>query len=156
METFKHILLCTDGSDPALHAARFAGTLARATGTDVTILAVHQDDSVMLNTMGPALWHATVPYSAMTPEELRESIEQATAKTVLPEAEEACGEGTKISSTVQLWGHVAETICAYAVDHEIDLIVLGTRGQSAFSKLLLGSVSIQVANHASCAVTLVR
>ena len=61
VNTLNHILLATDGSDHALHAARFAGMLARSTGTDVSIVSVHNDDAMMLNAMGPAIWPATVP-----------------------------------------------------------------------------------------------
>ena len=156
VNTLNHILLATDGSDHAMHAARFAGMLARSTGTDVSIVSVHNDDAVMLNAMGPAIWPATVPYSSMTVEEIRNTVEENAAQTILPETEKACGDGTKIKDTVQLWGQVAEKICEYADDNKVDLIVLGTRGQSTFSKLLLGSVSTQVTNHAHCPVTLVR
>lgn len=61
-----------------------------------------------------------------------------------------------IKTTVQLWGHPAEQICEYAAGHAVDLIVLGTRGQSNFARLLLGSVTTQVTSHAHCPVTLVR
>ena len=78
------------------------------------------------------------------------------AETLLPETTATCGEGANIGAVVQLWGQVAEQICQYADDNACDLIVLGTRGQSSFSKLLLGSVSTQVTSHAHCPVTLVR
>lgn len=156
MDTITQILLATDGSDHALHAARFAGMLSRTTGAAISIVTVHNDDAVMLNAMGPAIWPATVPYSSMTAEEVRSTVEQNAAETLLPETRAACGEGANIGAEVQLWGQVAEQICAYADDHSSDLIVLGTRGQSNFSKLLLGSTSTQVTSHAHCPVTLVR
>ena len=156
METLDHILLATDGSDHALHAARFAGMLARSTGTEVTIVSVHNNDADMLNGMGPAIWLTNMPYSSMTGEEIRKTIEENAAQTILPETEKACGDGAKIKAVVQLWGQAAEKICDYADDNEVDLIVLGTRGLSTFSKLLLGSVSTQVTNHAHCPVALIR
>jgi nucleotide-binding universal stress UspA family protein len=156
METIRHILLATDGSDHALHAARFAGMLSRSTNAAISIVTVHNDDAVMLNAMGPAIWPATVPYSSLTAEEVRETVETNAAETLLPETTATCGEGANIGAVVQLWGQVAEQICQYADDNACDLIVLGTRGQSSFSKLLLGSVSTQVTSHAHCPVTLVR
>ncbi len=156
METIKRILLATDGSDHALHAAAFAGMLSRETGAQLDIVTVHNDDAVMLNAMGPAIWPATVPYSTMSADEIRRTVEQHATETTLPDTTKACGTGVRIGATVQMWGQVAEQICAYADQHACDLIVLGTRGRSSFSKLLLGSVSTQVTSHARCPVTLVR
>jgi nucleotide-binding universal stress UspA family protein len=156
MDTLERILLATDGSDHALHAARFAGMLSRATGAGIIVVTVHNDDAVMLNAMGPAIWPATVPYSSMTADEIRSTVEENAAGTVLPETVAACGDGARIEATVQLWGQVAEMICAHAASAKCDLIVLGTRGKSTFGKLLLGSVSTQVTSHAHCPVTLVR
>lgn len=156
METLSSILLATDGSDHALHAGAFAGMLSRTTGAEIAIVTVHNDDAVMLNAMGPAIWPATVPYASLTAEEIRETVEKNAAETLLPETRKACGEGANIGAEEQLWGQVAEQICAYADEHSSGLIVLGTRGQSSFGKLLLGSVSTQVTSHAHCPVTLVR
>ena len=156
MQTISSILLATDGSDHALHAATFAGMLSRTIGAEISVVTVHNDDAVMLNAMGPAIWPATVPYASLSAEEIRATVEQNAAETVLPATREACGTDAKIAIEVQLWGQVAEQICAYADDNHSDLIVLGTRGQSSFGKLLLGSVSTQVTSHAHCPVTLVR
>lgn len=156
MDTLKHLLLATDGSECAVHAARFAGMLARATGAQISIITVHNDDAVMLNAMGPAVWPTTVPYSVMTAAEIRQTVEDHAATALLPETAAACGADANIAARTQLWGQIAEQICSYAKQHECDLIVLGTRGRSSFSKLLLGSVSVQVTNHAHCPVTLVR
>lgn len=156
METIKRILLATDGSEHAQHAAAFAGMLSRETGATVDIVTVHNDDAVMLNAMGPAIWPATVPYSSMSTEEIRQTVEQHATDTILPETVKACGDGAQLGAQLQLWGQIAEQICAYADKHGCDLIVLGTRGRSNFSKLLLGSVSTQVTSHAHCPVTLVR
>jgi len=156
METINRILLATDGSEHALHAARFAGMLSRTTGARIIVATVHNDDAVMLNAMGPAIWPATVPYSSMTAEEIRQTVEDNANQSLLPDTVKACGDGAHIEATVQIWGQVAEQICEYAAAQSCDLIVLGTRGQSNFSRLLLGSVSTQVTSHAHCPVTLVR
>jgi len=51
---------------------------------------------------------------------------------------------------------VVEGIAEYARAHNIDLIVLGNRGLKGFHKLLTGSVSSGVVNHAHCCVLVVR
>ena len=48
------------------------------------------------------------------------------------------------------------TIVDYAESHQIDLIVVGTRGITGFSKVLLGSVASRVVEYAHCSVVVVK
>jgi nucleotide-binding universal stress UspA family protein len=56
-------------------------------------------------------------------------------------------------STVLEDGHAADALLKQAA--EADVVVLGSRGRSGFSRLL-GSTSLQVAMHAPCAVVVIR
>jgi len=47
-------------------------------------------------------------------------------------------------------------IVAYAADHDVDLIVMGTHGRGGLDRLLLGSVAERVVRAASVPVTTVR
>ena len=51
---------------------------------------------------------------------------------------------------------VAGTIVDFAENQNIDLIVVGSRGQSSFTKLLLGSVASTVVTYATCAVLVIK
>lgn len=51
---------------------------------------------------------------------------------------------------------IVDQVVKLAEDRGVDLIVIGTRGLSGFRKLLMGSVSLGVINHAHCSVLLVR
>ena len=55
-----------------------------------------------------------------------------------------------------LEGDPADRIVASAADRQADLIVMGTHGQGALGKLLLGSVSTQVLARCTVPVLLVR
>jgi nucleotide-binding universal stress UspA family protein len=48
------------------------------------------------------------------------------------------------------------TIVDYAESHQIDLIVVGTRGRTGFSKVLLGSVASRVVEYSPCSVIVVK
>jgi len=53
-------------------------------------------------------------------------------------------------------GDPAQIIIEIANRQNYDLIIMGSRGMSAFKELLLGSVSLKVMHHASCPVMVVR
>ena len=53
-------------------------------------------------------------------------------------------------------GHPAEQIIYHADKHAVDVIVVGDRGRSNFARLLLGSTSKQVTEHAGRPVLVVR
>ncbi|NNF04793.1 MAG: universal stress protein, partial [Rhodothermales bacterium] len=53
-------------------------------------------------------------------------------------------------------GHAASTISEYAVDCDVDLIVLGSHGRSGLDRLLLGSVAEKTLRMAHCPVVVVR
>jgi nucleotide-binding universal stress UspA family protein len=53
-------------------------------------------------------------------------------------------------------GHVAEQIVKTANAGKFDLVVMGSKGRSGFSDLLLGSVAQRVASSATQAVVLVK
>jgi len=149
------ILLATDGSEGALHAAAFAKTVAMACGAAVTVLTVHDEDVLLLNVMGPAVWPAAVPDASVNVEEIKVATEKKALETTLADTEAAL-TGVGNVDLAQIWGHTAEAICDYAEANVIDLIVIGSRGRSAVSRLLLGSVSTQVAHHSPCPVTIVH
>jgi nucleotide-binding universal stress UspA family protein len=48
------------------------------------------------------------------------------------------------------------TIVDYAESHKMDLIVVGTRGRTGFSKVLLGSVASKIVEYAPCSVVVVK
>lgn len=150
-----HILLATDGSEGALRAAKFTAELASSLAARVQILTVHDDDVLMLHAMGPAVWPAAVPDASLNVEEIKSATERKAQDTTLRETRAALGDLPNVAVD-QIWGHTAEAICDYAAQHHVDLIVIGSRGRSAFARLLLGSVSTQVAHHSPCPVTIVH
>lgn len=149
------ILLATDGSEGSMHAARFAATLAKALSARVTVLTVHDDDVLMLHAMGPAVWPAAVPDASLNLEEIKSATEKRASDTTLAETKAELGDLPDVEVD-QIWGHTAEAICDYAREKAFDLVVIGSRGRSAFARLLLGSVSTQVAQHSPCPVTIVH
>lgn len=145
------ILLATDGSEGSIHAARFAASIAEPLAAQITILTVHNRDESMRNAIGPA----AIPNASVKYEEFKAATEEQAASTTLADTKAALGDFSNIE-VAQIWGHTAEAICNYAGARAFDLIVVGSRGRSAFARLLLGSVATQVAQYSLCPVTIVH
>lgn len=60
------------------------------------------------------------------------------------------------ASYIEATGHVADAIIAAADEHDVDLIVIGTRDIGTVQRLLGASVSDSVSRNASCDVLIVR
>src|SRR5262249_61886423 len=54
------------------------------------------------------------------------------------------------------WGDVAETNLQTVAEEQCDLIVLGSRGLSGFKRLMLGSISNELAAKAQCPVLVIK
>ncbi|MGQ9860497.1 MAG: universal stress protein [Thiobacillaceae bacterium] len=138
------ILLPVDGSEGSAHAARHVANLAGLMpALEVHLVSVQPPgNDWMVRRMLKAEEIASME---------REWAEDAIgpAREILRTAGVACTE-----HVVQ--GEVAQTIARLATELGCDQIVMGTRGQSALSGLLLGSVTIKVLHLAEIPVTLVK
>lgn len=53
-------------------------------------------------------------------------------------------------------GDAGRAICEFALDGDIDLVVVGRRGRQGLKEMVLGSVSNYVVHHAPCSVLVVQ
>ena len=77
----------------------------------------------------------------------RRSVERSVQKLI---------EAGFTAESVYRLGKPAKAIMTVASKQEADLIVTGTKGLSAIARVLLGSVSTRVVQHATCSVLVVR
>ncbi len=141
----KHILIAADGSGPSRHAALFGYGLAEQTGAEVTLVTVLRPPEVI--PVGPLSGYLEL--SAPATEEYTKKVHSMIT--------EIAAEHPKVKSTCLVeTGAISDTICEVAQKRNADLIVVGARGQGLGRRLLLGSVSDQVAHHAHCPVVIYR
>ena len=62
-------------------------------------------------------------------------------RALLDDAAAVAGEHGVVCTTTLLTGDTVDEIVAFADSHDVDLIVVGTRGHGAITGALLGSVS---------------
>jgi nucleotide-binding universal stress UspA family protein len=145
---FKNIIAAVDGSEYSDRAARAAAQLSKkfnAKLTFVTVLAVPEYVVLEGNVPGAVLDRI---YTDST-----ERANEVIAKATEIARSEGVDSNGQVLSNVR---SVVQAIVEYSEREKADLIVLGTRGMSGFKRLLLGSVSSGVANHASCSVLIVK
>ncbi len=145
---FTKILLASDGSDYAVRAAQAAAELAKGLGASVTALHVFSMPVMQMAVPGPPGVEIDPASVSAYMDEVHDSVSRRTGK-VLEEA------GVKYDVLTEV-GHPAEVIVRIAEDDGYDLIVLGSRGMTAFKSFLLGSVSDKVSHHAHCPVLIVK
>lgn len=137
------ILVAYDFSEHAERALRWAVDLARARGDSLTLLHVV-----------PAEVFAEPPISVlpivMGSEPASDARESAEAQLRLL-TDERCPEADVVVTS----GSVGAAIVERARALDADLIVVGTRGRNAATRVLLGSVATYVTHHAECPVVVV-
>lgn len=141
MDGIKKILMATDGSDNTKEAVSYGLWLAKELGAEVTALYVIDQTSFVSFPMDSSI----VSIYSLLENEGKKAVEDVKA-----EGEAA---GVKVTPMV-LEGSPTRKILEAAAD--FDLVVLGTLGRSALSKLFMGSVAERVTRYAPCPVLVVR
>ncbi len=145
---FKTILVCSDGSQHSMKAAREAAVIARQSDACVLLLNVNSNAETLSPCIMP--WQMEVNENQFS-RDLDEPQECA-----LKHAEILFDKDAVRYVSLREFGHAAAQIVRVAEREEADLIVLGSRGLNVLETLLLGSVSDHVVRHAHCSVLVVR
>jgi nucleotide-binding universal stress UspA family protein len=144
----RKILVAVEGSEPSLRessmkAASYSMKLASLSGAELVAICVVQ-----------------------IPEYIEERTRMSLREELFRKSEVTLGEVGRLASeskirfsskVLETSGAIATTICSFASKEGVDLIVLGTRGNTAnLTKMMLGSVASGVASNADCPVLVVR
>jgi nucleotide-binding universal stress UspA family protein len=138
-------LVCADGSELALQAAKAGLELLRPMDT-VMVVTVVEDVDPWLATDGSGHAGAT-----MTPEELakHQADVLAAGEEIVRQAADAFGGNVE---TRILEGKPGEELCRFAAEVSATALVMGSRGRGRVKRALLGSVSDYVIRNAPCPV----
>ncbi|HZP49046.1 MAG TPA: universal stress protein [Vicinamibacterales bacterium] len=147
MMSLKKILVATDFGEAADAALAYGRELARTFNAQLDV--VHVVENVLTRGFGAEGYVASYP-------ELQQEVEDAADRqlTSLVSAEDR----QLLNATTRLLksNSPAFTIIAYAKEHDVDLIIMGTHGRGAIAHLLMGSVAERVVRTAPCPVLTVR
>jgi nucleotide-binding universal stress UspA family protein len=133
------ILLAVDQTGSSDHAAAEAITRARANGAELLVLSVVEPDNLAL------------PGGRSRRVDQERDRLTAGAREIVRRARIA-----GIAATWLVWeGDPAEAILDASRSEDVDLIILGSRPRTNLRRLILGSVSSEVARRARCEVLVV-
>ncbi|KAA9396141.1 universal stress protein [Haloarcula sp. CBA1130] len=136
-----HVLVPTDGSRGAELALTQGIDIARATGATLHLLHV-----VETGGLGPDA--RSVLKEREVTERANEIITEATEKV----------ENASLDAVASVIEHgtPSKEICDYIDENEIDLAIMGTHGQTDFSRYVMGGVSAKIVRKSPVPVTWVR
>jgi nucleotide-binding universal stress UspA family protein len=141
LDEIKRILIATDGSEYTKEAVSTGLRLAKILGAEVTALYVIDQTSFV---------SFPIDSSIVSVYSLLENEGKRAVDEVKKEGEQ---QGIKVTPVV-VEGSPTRKIVEMAAD--FDLVVIGTLGRSALSKLFMGSVAERVTRYAPCPVLVVR
>jgi len=136
----RKILLAYDGSEPSKKASEYALDIAQKYAAQVFVVSVARPPEMGEDVETEAVIENSRAYHGKL---LASVIHLAATRKIEVECEVAVG-------------HPAEQIMYSADRHDVDLIVMGHRGKTVFRRLLMGSISKQVVQHANQPVLVVR
>ena len=145
------IVVPIDGSKNSMDAADYAGKMAQKYGSQLSVMHVINIDQ-NLQLLGI--------YRLSYPDPIKKKIDEARAdvqKWFNEISRNAEDRGISVKTDiVDSPLSVVSTIVNYADQEKADLIVIGTKGRSGISKMLLGSVASGVVSYASCPVLVLK
>ena len=138
------IVVGVDGSPPSRAALRWAVREAESTGGTVDAILAWQTPIEMQ----AYVW---APLYEQEPGDFEEAARKTLEGVISNEVDPA--ESQRVTSRV-VNGHPAQVLIDASVG--ADLLVVGSRGHSAFVEALLGSVGEHCVHHAHCPVLIIR
>lgn len=152
---YRHILVAIDNTELSRIVLEHAIALASSLSAKLTLLHVLSSEEGVSPVMPMMPLPDYYPALASTTlEQYQQEWEAFSARSLAHLAQyraEAEAAGVQ-AEHIQKGGRPGETICETAKEVGADLIVLGRRGHSGLSELLMGSVSNYVVHHAKGAV----
>lgn len=155
---FQKILVAIDTSEIGKQVFQSAITLAKATNASLMLLHVlssEEEGSPYMPIIFSGMGYAGGDKIIETYRQEWEAFAQQGLELLKSRQQAATQAGVQAEYT-QRPGTPGKTICDFAQSWQADTIIIGRRGHSGMSELLLGSVSNYVLHHATCFVLVVQ
>jgi nucleotide-binding universal stress UspA family protein len=143
------ILIATDGSDVAVHAAQ-RGIDVLGAATEIVLVCV------LTSIPGDEAGGFEGPLETPEEMELEWEQERSDAEAALERTAGALHASAPVQRRIEI-GDAGAAIVAVAEESDVDVVVIGSHGRGLLGRIVhLGSVSDHVVRHAPCPVLVVR
>jgi nucleotide-binding universal stress UspA family protein len=147
------ILVPVDGSEASFDAASLAITMAEKFGAQLYVLHVVHIDQL---SRALGIHASSSSYKEVVDKHIADTRKDAD-KWFERIGKDAEAQGVKTIAEIKATSiSTVGEIVDYAEINNVDLIVIGTRGQGGFTKMVMGSVATGVVNYSPCPVLVVR
>jgi nucleotide-binding universal stress UspA family protein len=133
----------SDSLGTILVATDFSKTASLALDRAIEFAVRHQSEIALVHVMQPDIPPLAAPEMIIIPPNYEEMLRDACMEGLTKAAQHAREGGVRVSQYLEQ-GKAAKRITACADAVAADLIVIGTRGNTGFKRLLLGSVAEEV------------
>jgi nucleotide-binding universal stress UspA family protein len=140
-------LVPIDGSKGSWKAAEKAMELAKSTKSAVTLLIVLPNPTTIH-------WFQDSAYYESL--EQKKQFQQEKAEELLRDYKKLFEDNDIEVSTVIKYGDAKSEIVNYSEFHDVDMVIIGSRGLSAITRALIGSVANYVVQSANVSVLVVK
>ena len=138
------ILIATDFSANASSAIYYGLNLAKVMNAEVILFNAFVTVPAIGIDGGPGIMNETVTKAGM-------DSHQDTMDRLIEDIPEEESKGVKISSFIAN-GDPVYNICDYVKKNNVDMVLMGTQGESRLEEILFGSTTVEVMKQSNCPV----
>lgn len=140
----KHIMVPYDKSETANRAFEYALDMAKKYNSTISIVSC------------VPIQVPTDPYFGSAYIETTKLLKEDAINSISKLESQLRDANIRFKTDVLETISITESLTTYAESHNVDLIIIGSRGLGGFKKLLLGSVASGVSQHSKCPVLIVK
>lgn len=137
------IKLESDSLSTIVVATDFSETASLALDRAIEFAIRHESEIALVHVMQPDIPPLAAPEMIVIPPNYEEMLREACTEGLTKAAQRGRERGVRVSQYLEQ-GRAAKRITACADGLAADLIIIGTRGNTGFKRLLLGSVAEEV------------
>ncbi|HET6715968.1 MAG TPA: universal stress protein [Nitrososphaeraceae archaeon] len=148
---FSKIVVGIDGSEESMKAAEYAISIAKLYNAELNAITVLTSD------IGYIYSSPGVESPPLTVKEIVLLAEDEAKKWFDEIKEKANKKGIQLKTEyIVAKKSLLNTILEYVEEHNINLVVVGTRGRSGIKKMLLGSIASGLITYSPCPVLVIK